>query len=149
MQLFSADAIVFSKKIEHFFDLKKVKKQASKVAHNRPNPFFHSSANLFSNLWMKCATLCNVDWKWGHTSFCITHADISILFDLRLFKVTVESPISEELCIIKNVRSDLEAIILKPDPMQKHCFHTIRGPNMWFFYFCLFIAWSISQLKQS
>ena len=32
MQLFSADAMVFSKKF--------VKKQASKVAHNRPRPFF-------------------------------------------------------------------------------------------------------------
>ena len=40
MQLFSADAIVFSKKINVFFYPKKVKKQASKVAHNRPNPLF-------------------------------------------------------------------------------------------------------------
>ena len=48
MQLFSADAIVFSKKIEHFFDLKKVKKQASKVAHNRPKPFFSQSSPAHS-----------------------------------------------------------------------------------------------------
>ena len=115
--------------------IKTLKNRPQKLLIIGPTPFFHSSANLFSYLWMKCATLCNVDWKWGHTSFCITHADISILFDLRLFKVTVESPISEELCIIKNVRSDLEAIILKPDPMQKHCFHTIRGLNMWLFIF--------------
>jgi hypothetical protein len=44
MQLFSADAIVFSKKINIFFDPQKVKKRASKVAHNRPNFFFHSPA---------------------------------------------------------------------------------------------------------
>ena len=41
MQLFSADAMVFSKKFKKiFFDPEKVKKQASKVAHNRPRPFF-------------------------------------------------------------------------------------------------------------
>ena len=40
MQLFSADAIVFSKKINIFFDPEKVKKLASKVAHNRPRPFY-------------------------------------------------------------------------------------------------------------
>ena len=45
MQLFSADAIVFSKNNNIFFDPKAGKKQASKVAHNQPNPFFyHSSA---------------------------------------------------------------------------------------------------------
>ena len=36
MQLFSADAKVFSK----FFWPKKVKKRASKVAHNQPRPFY-------------------------------------------------------------------------------------------------------------
>ena len=41
MQLFSAEAIVFSKKLKKkFFDPEKVKKRASKVAHNRPRPFF-------------------------------------------------------------------------------------------------------------
>ena len=37
MQLFSADATMFSKKI--FFAHKKLKKPPSKVAHNRPKPF--------------------------------------------------------------------------------------------------------------
>jgi hypothetical protein len=41
MQLFSADAMVFSKKkIKKNFDPEKVKKWASKVAHNRPRPFY-------------------------------------------------------------------------------------------------------------
>ena len=41
MQLFSADAMVFSKKKKKsFFDPEKVKKRASKVAHNQPRPFF-------------------------------------------------------------------------------------------------------------
>ena len=41
MQLFSADTMVFSKKnLKYFFDSEKVKKQASKVAHNRPRPFY-------------------------------------------------------------------------------------------------------------
>ena len=40
MQLFSADAIVFSKKINFFFDPEKVKKRASKDAYNRPGPFY-------------------------------------------------------------------------------------------------------------
>ena len=31
---------VFKKKLKIFFDPKKVKKQASKVAHNRPRPFY-------------------------------------------------------------------------------------------------------------
>ena len=44
MQLFSADAMVFSKKIWLFFDPEKVKKRASKVAHNQPNPFFSQSS---------------------------------------------------------------------------------------------------------
>ena len=40
MQLFSVDAIVFSKKYSiFFFDLKNMKKPPSKVAHNRPRPF--------------------------------------------------------------------------------------------------------------
>ena len=38
MQLFSADNIVFSKKF-HFFDPENMKKQPSKVAHNRPGFF--------------------------------------------------------------------------------------------------------------
>ena len=41
MQLFSADTIVFSKKnFSFFFDPEKVKKRASKVAHNRSRPFY-------------------------------------------------------------------------------------------------------------
>ena len=40
MQLFSADAIVFSKKFKKKFDPEKVKKWASKVAHSRPRPFY-------------------------------------------------------------------------------------------------------------
>jgi hypothetical protein len=41
MQLFSADAMVFSKKnLKIFFDPEKVKKLASKVAHNQPRPFY-------------------------------------------------------------------------------------------------------------
>ena len=40
MQLFSADAMVFSKKFKNSFGLEKVKKRASKVAHNRPRPFY-------------------------------------------------------------------------------------------------------------
>ena len=41
MQLFSADATMFSKKIlKNFFDPEKVKKRASKVAHNWPRPFY-------------------------------------------------------------------------------------------------------------
>ena len=39
MQLFSADAKVFSNKFKKNFDPEKVKKRASKVAHNRPKPF--------------------------------------------------------------------------------------------------------------
>ena len=44
MQLFSADAIVFSKKFSKFFDPEKLKKRASKVAHNRPKPFISQSS---------------------------------------------------------------------------------------------------------
>ena len=40
MQFFSADATVFSKKKDLFFCLWKLKKQASKVAHNWPQTFF-------------------------------------------------------------------------------------------------------------
>ena len=31
---------VFKKNFKNFFDLEKVKKRASKVAHNRPRPFY-------------------------------------------------------------------------------------------------------------
>ena len=41
MQLFSADATMFSKKKKNF-DHKKLKKPPQKVAHNRPRPFFFS-----------------------------------------------------------------------------------------------------------
>ena len=40
MQLFSADAVVFSKKLKFFFDPERVKKRISKVAHNRPRTFY-------------------------------------------------------------------------------------------------------------
>ena len=41
MQLFSADAMVFSKKIKKKnFGPQKGKKQPSKVAHNRPRPLY-------------------------------------------------------------------------------------------------------------
>ena len=39
MQLFTVYATVFFlKKLTYFFDPKEVKKQASKIAHNRPRP---------------------------------------------------------------------------------------------------------------
>ena len=38
MQLFSVD--VFKKKLRKNFDMEKVKKWASKAAHNRPRPFY-------------------------------------------------------------------------------------------------------------
>ena len=41
MQLFSADAIVFSKKfVILFFDPENMKKKPSKFAHNQPQTFF-------------------------------------------------------------------------------------------------------------
>ena len=41
MQLFSADAIVFSKNLKNiFFDPENMKKPPSKVAHNQPQTFF-------------------------------------------------------------------------------------------------------------
>ena len=40
MQLFSADAMVFSKKFKNSFGLEKVKKRALKVAHNGLRPFY-------------------------------------------------------------------------------------------------------------
>ena len=42
MQLFSADAIccVFKKKIKFFFEPQNMKKLPSKVAYNRPRPFY-------------------------------------------------------------------------------------------------------------
>ena len=47
MQLFSTDAIVFSKKKSNFFfDPEKMKKLPSKVAHNRPLTFFSVLARL-------------------------------------------------------------------------------------------------------
>ena len=42
MQLFSADAGVFKKKINIFFAPENMKKPPSKVAHNRPTNFFFS-----------------------------------------------------------------------------------------------------------
>ena len=40
MQLFSADSTMFLKKIQHFFAPINIKKTPSKVAYNRPRPFF-------------------------------------------------------------------------------------------------------------
>ena len=41
MELFSMDATMFKKKFyRFFFDLENMKKPPSKVAHNRPRPFF-------------------------------------------------------------------------------------------------------------
>ena len=45
MQLFSADAIVFSKKLKIKFGIKNMKKLPSKIAHNQPK-FFSSTAKL-------------------------------------------------------------------------------------------------------
>ena len=44
MQLFSADATMFSNIYIFFFDHKKLKKPPSKVAHNRPKPFLRQSS---------------------------------------------------------------------------------------------------------
>ena len=43
MQLFSADTSVFKKKIKFCFDPKNMKKTPSKVAYNRPQPFFFNT----------------------------------------------------------------------------------------------------------
>ena len=40
MQLLSADAICFQKKLSFFLTLKNMKKPPFKVAHNRPPAFF-------------------------------------------------------------------------------------------------------------
>ena len=40
MQLFSADATIFKKKIKKKIVPENMKKTPSKVAHNRPRPFF-------------------------------------------------------------------------------------------------------------
>ena len=44
MQHFSADAIIFLKKIKFFFAHKKLKKPASKVAQKNSNPLFFLTA---------------------------------------------------------------------------------------------------------
>ena len=49
MQLFSADATMFSKFCLFFFDHKKLKNPPQKVAHNRPRPFFFSAAPTAQN----------------------------------------------------------------------------------------------------
>ena len=50
MQLFSADATVFSKKLKKkIFDPENMKKLPSKVAHNR-----HLFSNLFFQYWPGC-----------------------------------------------------------------------------------------------
>ena len=102
MQLFSADARVFSKK---FFDLEKVKKRASKVAHNGPRPFYFTvqprpqptaqnwffilwnlgTRHLFSYLWLKPFLVYpTVFWinmtqkeRWGsnYALICLLHMD--------------------------------------------------------------------------
>ena len=46
MQLFSADATMFKKKINIFFAPENMKKPPSKVAHNRPRTFFSVLARL-------------------------------------------------------------------------------------------------------
>ena len=44
MQLFSEDPTIFSKKtLNLFFAHENIKKRASKVGHNRPQIFFHST----------------------------------------------------------------------------------------------------------
>ena len=75
---FSGSKIIFKKFLKKFFDPEKGKKQASKVAHNRPRPFFPTNQprpqptaqnwfpilenlgtrHLFSYLWWRgwCAT---------------------------------------------------------------------------------------------
>ena len=46
MQLYSADAKVFSKKLKKIFDPKNMKKSPSKVTHNWPTTFFSVLARL-------------------------------------------------------------------------------------------------------
>ena len=46
MQLFSEDAMVFSKKNHFIFAPENIKKLPSKVAHNRPQLFFSVLARL-------------------------------------------------------------------------------------------------------
>ena len=46
MQLFSADATIFSKKIKIFFAHKKLKKKPSKVAQKNSNPLFFLTTPL-------------------------------------------------------------------------------------------------------
>ena len=46
MQLFSADATIFKKKINTFFATENMKKFPSKVAHKRSIPFFSVLARL-------------------------------------------------------------------------------------------------------
>jgi hypothetical protein len=46
MQHFSADAIVFSRKLKKKFDPENMKKPPSKVVYNRPTTFFNLLARL-------------------------------------------------------------------------------------------------------
>ena len=80
---------VFKKVLKGFFDPQKVKKRASKVAHNQPRPFFPTvqprpqptaqnwcfilwnlgTRYLFSYLWNKLGCFIEFAWLWTLCSF--------------------------------------------------------------------------------
>jgi hypothetical protein len=68
---------VFKKNLTFFFDPEKVKKRASKVAHNQPNPFFsqsspdHSPELIFNIMksWDQTSVLLSVDMSVKATLF--------------------------------------------------------------------------------
>ena len=81
MQLFSADAIVFSKKLKKkIFDPKKVKKRALKVAHNQPRHFYFTvqprpqpTAQNWSFILWNLGTRHLFSYLWSHTTTSFTH----------------------------------------------------------------------------
>ena len=122
MQLFSADAMVFSKKkLKYFFDPEKVKKRASKVAHNRPRPFYftvqprptaHSPELIFHIVksWDQTSVLLSVVQTYKYISLRIVYKFsnqilLSIITDMKL----IVSGIFFVACLFNNLEVESSA----------------------------------------
>ena len=137
MQLFSADATIFSKKFEFIFAPENIKKRTSKVAHNQPQTFF-------SQYWPGCPNQPRIDfsyYKYVPRLICLIICVVNSLGSFFLAFLLAYSLINTILhsCIVAHIASEIAFLSEINDAIrffetQKLCNNGV-GHRVWIYIY--------------
>jgi hypothetical protein len=137
LQLFSADATIFSKKFEFIFAPENIKKRTSKVAHNQPQTFF-------SQYWPGCPNQPRIDfsyYKYVPRLICLIICVVNSLGSFFLAFLLAYSLINTILhsCIVAHIASEIAFLSEINDAIrffetQKLCNNGV-GHRVWIYIY--------------